>query len=52
MRFRDQNVGRQAIQDDVSWTDVAGTAASDEAGAGGQEAKIEQLLQRTQRWVA
>lgn len=41
----------QLIQDDGSWAEAAAVAltAGDEVGSGGQEARLEQLLQRTQR---
>lgn len=41
----------QLIQDDSSWAEAAAVAltAGDEMGGGGQEARLEQLQQRTQR---
>lgn len=41
----------QLIQDDGSWAEAATVALTtgDEVGTGGKEARLEQLLQRTQR---
>ncbi|CAM9106263.1 unnamed protein product [Ectocarpus fasciculatus] len=44
----------QLIQDDGSWAEAAAVAltAGDEVGTGGKEARLEQLLQRTQSWLS
>lgn len=39
----------QLIQDDATWAEASAVAlARDDGAAGGQEARLEQLLQRTQ----
>lgn len=39
----------QLIQDDGSWVEAAAATTGDDAGTGGQEARLEQLHQRAQR---